>query len=115
MALMLSELRADDDHATKAAEEVAGYQRAFNELKLEIAALRGDVQTGVERMAGEVKATNRWLSVVGAVLLLLIGSQGALWIESGKLDGQLSGLRSETGDVRAQLAQISAQLAGLPR
>ncbi len=75
---------------------------------------RGDVQSGVERMAGEVKATDCWPSVVGELILLLIGSQGALWVEIGKLDGHLSGLRSDTGDVRAQLAQISAQLARLP-
>jgi hypothetical protein len=76
------------EKAAAAAEEVAGYENRLTRL-----------------------AT--WVQICVAMLLLLLGSQGALWIEIGKLDGRLSALSSQTSDMRGQLAQISAQLERL--
>jgi hypothetical protein len=85
MALQLGALRdalleagVANEKAAAAAEEVAGYENRLTRL------------TTLVQMAI-------------AILVLLLGSQAALWSELGKMDGRISG----------QLARIEAKVGAL--
>jgi uncharacterized protein (DUF3084 family) len=95
MALQLGALRsalteagASKERAEEASEEVAGYEVRLTRL-------------------------TTMVQVAIGVLVVLLGSQAALWSRMGELGGQQAALSAGMGDLTTQQSALSAQLAQL--
>ncbi len=95
MALQLGALRGalisagvDKPQASAAAEDVAGYEHRLTRLSTQ-------------------------MQFVIAVMLLLLGSQAALWAEYGKLGSQISELQARTTRIEEQNSKMAEQTAKL--
>jgi hypothetical protein len=91
MAIQLGALRdalidagADPAKASVAAEEVAGYDNRLTR-------------------------PTTMVQVAIAVLVMLLGSQAALWSQMGELKGQMGELQSRMGDLQSQMADLHTQ------
>jgi chromosome segregation ATPase len=95
MAIQLGALRdalidagADPAKASTAAEEVAGYDNRLTRLTVM-------VQVSI------------------AILVMLLGSQAALWNQMGELKGQMGELRGQMGELKGQMTDLKGQMTDL--
>jgi hypothetical protein len=80
---------APEDKARAAAEVVASYDREFGEIRTRLGRLTTAVQ------------------IVVGMLILLLGSQAALWAEIGKLNGSVAQLGSQVTQMSGKIDQIA--------